>query len=109
SNDEFAGCQSIRSSSSNDESMSGMYVIRPRCTSSSFDLGGSALPAGAPGTGGSTTGENTGTAGAPPSGPGWVRDQSSAVVAARAAVGLLAGEGGGGVSAGGGGTAAADG
>jgi hypothetical protein len=79
--------------------MIGMYVTRPRDTSSPLDLGGSALPAGAPGTGGSSTGENLGAAGAAPSGPGWVRDHCAAVAAAREAAALVAdgvgGEGGG--------------
>ena len=39
-----------------------MYVTRPRVGSSSCDLGGSALPAGAPGTGGSLDGRENGNA-----------------------------------------------
>jgi hypothetical protein len=67
-----------------------MYVTRPRIGSSSGDRCGSALPAGAPGTGGSTTGENIGTEGVTPSGPGWVRAHCSAVAAARLAAALVA-------------------
>ena len=42
----------MRSSSSNGEVMIGMYVMRPGVGSSLVSRGGSALPAGAPGTGG---------------------------------------------------------
>ena len=84
----------MMSSSVNDEWMSGMYVTRPRVGSSSCDLGGSALPAGAPGTGGSTTGVNMGTLGEAPSGPGWVRAHCSAVADVRAESKLEAGRGG---------------
>jgi hypothetical protein len=71
-----------------------MYVTRPRDASSSFDLGGSALPAGAPGTGGSSTGEKRGVPGEVPSGPGWVLDHCSAVADVRAESKLEAGRGG---------------
>ena len=67
-----------------------MYVTLPRIGSSARDRGGSALPAGAPGTGGSMAGEKIGTEGVTPFGPGWVRDHSSAVAAARPAAALVA-------------------
>jgi len=80
----------MTSSWSNDELMSGMYVTRPRDTGSSCVVGGSALPAGAPGTGGGTIGANMGMLGGTPSGPGCVRDHCVAMSAARPAATLVA-------------------